>query len=52
MKVTQVRSISGNSLQGAGGIGQALAHWIIEGEPETPLLEFDVRRFIDVHSNR
>lgn len=44
--------MNGNSLQGAGGIGHSLAHWIIEGEPDIPLLDFDVRRFLDVHNNR
>lgn len=44
--------MNGNSLQGAGGIGHSLAHWIIEGEPDVPLIEFDVRRFVDVHNNR
>jgi pyruvate dehydrogenase phosphatase regulatory subunit len=44
--------MNGNSLQGAGGIGHSVAHWITEGAPDICLLEFDVRRFIDVHNNR
>ncbi|CAL8101820.1 unnamed protein product [Orchesella dallaii] len=44
--------MNGNSLQGSGGIGHSLAHWIIEGEPDIPLIEFDIRRFVDVHNNR
>ncbi|XP_049762224.1 pyruvate dehydrogenase phosphatase regulatory subunit, mitochondrial-like [Schistocerca cancellata] len=44
--------MNGNSLQGAGGIGKAVAEWIIEGEPTTELLPFSVQRFIDLHNNR
>ncbi|OXA64141.1 Pyruvate dehydrogenase phosphatase regulatory subunit, mitochondrial [Folsomia candida] len=44
--------MNGNSLQGAGGIGHSLAHWITEGAADICLLDFDVRRFIDVHNNR
>jgi len=44
--------MNGNSLQGAGGIGSSLAHWITEGEPDMCLIDFDVRRFVDVHNNR
>ncbi|KAF4527520.1 hypothetical protein B566_EDAN015620 [Ephemera danica] len=43
--------MNGNSLQGAGGIGKAVAEWITEGEPRTELLPFDVRRFLDLHNN-
>lgn len=43
---------NGNPVQAAGGLGRALASWIISGEPEAYLLPFDVRRFIDVHNNR
>lgn len=44
--------MSGNPLQGAGGIGRALAEWIIAGEPSQDLLAFDVQRFLDLHNNR
>lgn len=44
--------MNGNSLQGAGGIGRAVAEWIVEGEPTTELLPFNVQRFIDLHNNR
>ncbi|XP_063223362.1 pyruvate dehydrogenase phosphatase regulatory subunit, mitochondrial-like isoform X2 [Bacillus rossius redtenbacheri] len=44
--------MNGNSLQGAGGIGRAVAEWIIEGEPTTELLPFSVQRFLDLHNNR
>lgn len=44
--------MNGNSLQGAGGIGKALAEWIVEGEPTQELLKFDVQRFLDLHNNR
>jgi hypothetical protein len=44
--------MNGNSLQGAGGIGHSLVEWITEGEPDMCLIDFDVRRFVDVHNNR
>lgn len=44
--------MNGNSLQGAGGIGRAVAEWIIAGEPTQDLLSFDVQRFLDLHNNR
>lgn len=42
----------GNSLQGAGGIGKAVADWIVEGVPTQELLPFEVQRFIRLHNNR
>lgn len=44
--------MNGNSLQGAGGIGKAVADWIVNGEPTQELLPFDVQRFLDLHNNR
>lgn len=44
--------MNGNSLQGAGGIGKAVAEWIIEGVPMTELIPFSVQRFLDLHNNR
>lgn len=48
--------MNGNSLQGAGGIGKAVADWIVHGPLPTPgqhqLLPFDVQRFLDLHNNR
>lgn len=44
--------MNGNPIQGAGGIGRAVAEWIIAGEPTHELLPFDVRRFVDLHNNR
>ena len=44
--------MNGNSLQGAGGIGKAVAEWMIEGVPTQELLPFEVQRFIDLHNNR
>ncbi|CAH0562194.1 unnamed protein product [Brassicogethes aeneus] len=44
--------MNGNSLQGAGGIGKAVADWIIEGEPKQDLLPFNVQRFLDIHNSR
>jgi len=34
-----------HGIAGAGGIGQQLAHWIAEGEPELDLWKMDIRRF-------
>jgi glycine cleavage system aminomethyltransferase T/glycine/D-amino acid oxidase-like deaminating enzyme len=34
-----------HGLAGAGGIGKAMAEWIIGGEPEHDLWEMDIRRF-------
>lgn len=44
--------MNGNSLQGAGGIGKAVAEWMIEGVPTQELLPFEVQRFTDLHNNR
>ena len=41
-----------NTYQGAGGIGKAVAEWIIEGQPTQDLLPFHIQRFLDVHNNR
>ncbi len=34
-----------HGLAGAGGIGKALAEWIVEGEPSLDLWHMDIRRF-------
>jgi len=34
-----------HGLAGAGGIGKAMAQWIIAGEPEHDIWEMDIRRF-------
>jgi len=44
--------MNGNPLQGAGGIGKAMAEWIIDGKPTQEHLAFDVQRFLDLHNNR
>lgn len=44
--------MNGNSLQGAGGIGKAVAEWIIEGQPTQDLLPFNVQRFLTIHNSR
>lgn len=44
--------MNGNSLQGAGGIGKAVAEWIIEGQPTQDLLPFNVQRFLNIHNSR
>lgn len=41
-----------NCFQGAGGIGKAVAEWLIEGAPTQDLLPFHVQRFLDVHNSR
>ena len=44
--------MNGNSAQGAGGIGYALAEMILHRRCTTELLPFNVQRFIDMHNNR
>ncbi len=34
-----------NGIAGAGGVGQAMARWILEGDPGLDMHEFNVRRF-------
>ena len=34
-----------HGLAGAGGIGKAMAEWIVDGQPELDLWQMDVRRF-------
>jgi glycine cleavage system aminomethyltransferase T/glycine/D-amino acid oxidase-like deaminating enzyme len=34
-----------HGLAGAGGIGKAMAEWILSGEPELDMWEMDIRRF-------
>lgn len=43
---------NGNSIQGAGGIGKAVAEWIIEGRPTQELFPFSIQRFLELHNNR
>lgn len=43
---------NGNSIQGAGGIGKAVAEWIIEGRPTQELSLFSIQRFLELHNNR
>lgn len=43
---------NGNSIQGAGGLGQAVAEWIIEGRPTQEVSPFSIQRFLEVHNNR
>ncbi|XP_053671526.1 pyruvate dehydrogenase phosphatase regulatory subunit, mitochondrial-like [Anopheles nili] len=44
--------MNGNPLQGSGGVGKALAEWIISGTPTIEMLPFNVQRFLDLHNNR
>ncbi|MCI0583293.1 MAG: FAD-dependent oxidoreductase [Chloroflexi bacterium] len=34
-----------HGIAGTGGIGQQVAHWIVDGEPELDLWKMDIRRF-------
>jgi len=43
--------MNGNSLQGAGGVGKAVADWIVKGYPPGEMLQFEVQRFTSLHSN-
>ncbi len=36
----------------AGGVGQMVAEWILEGEPSIDLWPFDIRRFNDHHNEK
>ena len=36
----------------AGGVGRAMAEWVVNGETAGELWPFDVRRFTDLHNNR
>ena len=42
--------MNGNSLQGAAGVGEAVARWITDGRPGD-MLHFDVQRFTALHNN-
>ena len=41
---------SGVSL--AGGVGNYIAEWIIQGEPSINMWSCDIRRFVDMHNNK
>ena len=43
--------MNGNSLQGAAGVGQAVADWIVKGHPQRNMLPFEVQRFTAQHNN-
>ncbi len=40
-----------SGIAAAGGAGRAMAHWILQGEPEYDLWAFDVRRFGKHHAS-
>ncbi len=44
--------MNGNAIEAAGGVGKAIAEWIIEGHPTQELFPFHIQRFIDLHNNR
>jgi len=39
-------------ITGAGGCGEVMADWIIDGAPASDLWSFDVQRFVGLHNNR
>lgn len=43
--------MNGNSLQGAGGVGRAVADWIVDGLAPKHMLRFEVQRFTSLHNN-
>ena len=43
--------MNGNSLQGAGGVGKAVADWMVNGYPSGDMLQFEVQRFTSLHNN-
>ena len=43
--------MNGNSLQGAAGVGKAVADWVIKGYPPGDMLHFEVQRFAAQHNN-
>lgn len=43
---------NGNSIQGAGGIGKAVAEMMIAGQPTQELFSFSIQRFLALHNNR
>jgi len=43
--------MNGNSLQGAAGVGHAVANWIVKGYPPGDMLNFEVQRFTAQHNN-
>jgi len=41
-----------HGIAGAGGMGRAMAEWIVEGEPSLDLWKMDLRRFGDAYRSR
>ncbi|XP_055641737.1 pyruvate dehydrogenase phosphatase regulatory subunit, mitochondrial-like isoform X2 [Toxorhynchites rutilus septentrionalis] len=44
--------MNGNPLQGSGGVGKALAEWVVSGTPTIEMLPFNIQRFLSLHNNR
>ena len=42
--------MNGNSLQGAGGVGRAVADWIVDGLAPKHMLRFEVQRSTSLHN--
>jgi pyruvate dehydrogenase phosphatase regulatory subunit len=43
--------MNGNSLQGAGGVGKAVADWMALGRSPGNMLNFELQRFTNLHNN-
>ena len=43
--------MNGNSLQGAAGVGKAVADWMVNGRACPGVQEFEVARFTSLHNN-
>src|SRR5438445_557981 len=44
--------VCAHGIAGAGGMGQAMAEWIVDGEPSLDLWKMDLRRFGDAYRKR
>jgi 4-methylaminobutanoate oxidase (formaldehyde-forming) len=43
--------MNGQGVTFAGGLGEIMADWIIEGKPKVSVARIDVSRFLPLHSN-
>ncbi|PAV87663.1 hypothetical protein WR25_15426 [Diploscapter pachys] len=46
-----MNGMNGQGLSLAGGLGELLATWIVEGQPDLDVARLDVGRFIELHAN-
>ena len=49
--ILSLPGMNGNSLQGAAGVGKAVADWMVKGHPPGDMLQFEVQRFTALHNN-